>query len=262
MSLGPGGLRSGGDIAVEIQNDAKIASHSDSGVLLFTVTDGTYIWFNHNNGNYPRYDRMHPAPGGFPPAYTPLHPAKKSGGGFEICVASGGSEDCRPGVYEGRFTTSRWTGYKSIEILKIIMMRRILPFILLLLALTAKAQQKLSYAYDGAGNRIERTIVMALSSADSADGTWNALFFEEQIAGKQLKIYPNPVREQIAIQIPGYEYSSQGEFVLLDISGSMLHRGAIDSEVTLVNMSRFATGTYVLHIIDGDERTVWKIIKQ
>ena len=141
-------------------------------------------------------------------------------------------------------------------------MNRTLPIIFMLLALTAKAQQKLSYAYDAAGNRTERTIVMAARSADAGDKAQDAPFFEEQVAGRQLKIYPNPVKEQLTIQIPGYESSARGEFALFGIGGSMLHRGTIDSEITSVNMSRFATGTYVLHIIVAGERTVWKIIKQ
>ena len=48
-------------------------------------------------------------------------------------------------------------------------MNRTLPIIFMLLALTAKAQQKLSYAYDAAGNRTERTIVMAEHGANTDD---------------------------------------------------------------------------------------------
>lgn len=132
----------------------------------------------------------------------------------------------------------------------------------MLLALTAKAQQKLSYAYDAAGNRTERTIVMTVRSADVEDKAQDGLFFEEQIANLQLRIYPNPVKEQLTIQISDYESSARMEFVLYSIGGSILHRGTIDSETTLVNMSRFTTGTYVLHIIIGGKRTVWKVIKQ
>lgn len=141
-------------------------------------------------------------------------------------------------------------------------MRRTLPIIFMLLALTAKAQQKLSYAYDAAGNRTERTIVMTVRSADVEDKAQDGLFFEEQIANLQLRIYPNPVKEQLTIQISDYESSARMEFVLYSIGGSILHRGTIDSETTLVNMSRFTTGTYVLHIIIGGKRTVWKVIKQ
>lgn len=141
-------------------------------------------------------------------------------------------------------------------------MNKTLLFIFMLLALTAKAQQKLSYAYDAAGNRTERTIVMTVRSADVEDKAQDGLFFEEQIANLQLRIYPNPVKEQLTIQISDYESSARMEFVLYSIGGSILHRGTIDSETTLVNMSRFTTGTYVLHIIIGGKRTVWKVVKQ
>lgn len=140
-------------------------------------------------------------------------------------------------------------------------MNRTLLFIFIMLALNAKAQQKLSYTYDDAGNRIKRAIVMEARSVD-VDDTEEELFFEDRIANRQLKIYPNPVKEQLTIQLPGYESSVSGEFILFNISGSVLHKGVINSEITRVDMNRFTIGTYVLHIIIAGERTVWKIIKQ
>ena len=139
-------------------------------------------------------------------------------------------------------------------------MRKSLLLLSILYVLTLNAQQKLSYAYDSAGNRISRTIVMTARNANV--GMQEDMFFEEHIADKQLKIYPNPVKEQLTIEIPGHDSTEKAEYILLNMSGAVLKRDRISSEITTVDMNRFVTGTYVLNIIINGERTVWKIIKQ
>lgn len=139
-------------------------------------------------------------------------------------------------------------------------MNRTLLLILLLMSISANAQQKLSYAYDSAGNRVSRTIVMTARN-ENVDMEED-MFFEEHIADKQLKIYPNPVKEQLTIEITGHDSTEKAEYILLNMSGAVLKRDRISSEITTVDMNRFVTGTYVLNIIINGERTVWKIIKQ
>ena len=73
------------------------------------------------------------------------------------------------------------------------MKKIILLTFILLVALTTKAQQQLSYVYDAAGNRISRTIVLGARSADATTSQTDSVFFEEMLAEKQIKIYPNPV---------------------------------------------------------------------
>jgi len=134
------------------------------------------------------------------------------------------------------------------------------PFILLM-ALTVKAQQQLSYAYDAAGNRVSRTIVLGTRGAAAANPT-DSVYFEELLADKQIKIYPNPVEFQLTIAIEGYETSMQGEFSLYSIAGNMLVRQHITSGLTYVDMSRYTRGTYILNIQLNGQPTSWKIIKQ
>jgi len=130
-----------------------------------------------------------------------------------------------------------------------------------LLSLTVKAQQQLSYAYDDAGNRKSRTIVLDTCSAKAVTNQADLFFLEEMLAKKQIKIYPNPVEFELTISITGYDSSLQGEYSLFNLDGSMLFRRKITGEITLVDMSLFSKGTYILNIQLKGQPTSWKIIK-
>lgn len=142
-------------------------------------------------------------------------------------------------------------------------MKRIILFSLtLLLALTVKAQQKLSYAYDAAGNRVGRTIVLEPRSASALVNPADSVFFEETLDDKQVRIYPNPVETQMTIKITGYTSSMQGEYSLYNITGVMVAKRRITGETTLVDMGRHSRGVYILHIVLNGQPTAWRVIKK
>lgn len=132
----------------------------------------------------------------------------------------------------------------------------------LLFAIAIRGQQQLSYAYDAAGNRTSRTIVLATRSANATINKPDSVFFEEKLADKQLKIYPNPVQSQLTIEVEGFEPGMQGEFSLFNITGGMLIRRRITGSNTYLDMSRYTKGTYILNIQLRGQTTSWKVIKQ
>ena len=142
------------------------------------------------------------------------------------------------------------------------MKKIILLTFIMLVTLTTKAQQQLSYAYDAAGNRTSRTIVLGTRSADVTANKTDSVFFEEMLAEKQIKIYPNPVEFELTISIDGYESAMRGEYSLFNITGAMLLRNRISGTTTHVDMSRYSKGTYILNIQLNGQPTSWKIIKQ
>lgn len=142
------------------------------------------------------------------------------------------------------------------------MKKIILLTFIMLVALTTKAQQQLSYAYDAAGNRTNRTIVLGTRSAGVGTNQTDSVFFEEMLAEKQIKIYPNPVEFELTISIAGYEPSMQGEYSLFNLAGSMMARRKITGETTRVDMSLYTRGTYILNIQLKGQPSSWKIIKQ
>ncbi len=142
------------------------------------------------------------------------------------------------------------------------MKRAILLSLTLLLAMAVKAQQKLSYAYDAAGNRVGRTIVLEPRSASDSENPADTVFFEETLDDTQVRIYPNPVETQMTIRVSGYAPSMQGEYSLYNITGIMVAKRRITGETTLVDMGRYPKGIYILHIILNGQPTAWRVIKK
>ena len=142
------------------------------------------------------------------------------------------------------------------------MKQLILTVILTCMALQTHAQQSLSYAYDAAGNRIGRTIVLGTRASNALQNQTDSVFFHEMLAEKQLKIYPNPVQSELTLSIKGYQSSMWGEFSILTLGGALLKKGEIRSEMTTINMGSYQPGTYILNIQLNGQPTSWKVIKQ
>lgn len=138
----------------------------------------------------------------------------------------------------------------------------ILTVILVCITLQTNAQQSLSYAYDAAGNRIGRAIVLETRASKALQNQTDSISFHEMLAEKQLKIYPNPVLSELTLSITGYQSSMSGEFSILTLGGALLKKGKIQSEKTTINMGGYRPGTYILHIQLNGQPTSWKIIKQ
>ena len=91
-------------------------------------------------------------------------------------------------------------------------MKKLLFFFLVSAAFPAYAQQKLAYAYDAAGNRISRTIVLPPQGVKSARGN-NSQYqsaFYDTLGEKQLKLYPNPVTTSLTVEVGSWDEKAQG----------------------------------------------------
>jgi hypothetical protein len=141
-------------------------------------------------------------------------------------------------------------------------MKRIILISFMLISVYALKAQQLSYAYEAAGNRVSRTIGLDTRSTSASVNESDTVFFEEILAEKQIKIYPNPVESVLTILISDYTPSMEGEFSLLNMGGMMLNRRRITAETTYVEMSRYPKGIYVLYIQLRGQLTSWKVIKK
>ena len=98
------------------------------------------------------------------------------------------------------------------------------------------------------------------SAPPQAPGATTAL--SDLIAEKAISIYPNPTQGILSVEIKGYTDEVQAEFRLTDFSGrTILSRKATTGFQTF-DLSRQATGIYLLQIRINGESTVWKIIKK
>jgi hypothetical protein len=130
-------------------------------------------------------------------------------------------------------------------------------------------QGNVSYAYDAAGNRISRTIVLqqsmmrAMSMPDfDSDETWEEEKpFVDFLNDLQVKIFPNPTRGQLAIEITG----ADGENVQITVFSArgelLLTKQATASARTAVDLSAFSTGNYILVLTINGTNQQYKIVK-
>jgi len=123
--------------------------------------------------------------------------------------------------------------------------------------LLLKAQSKISFTYDASGNRTERVIVLTKSAAatpevitDSADEL------------HEIKIYPNPTKGQIKLEISNSEKIKSCTITINTMSnGKLVMRKKATLPITDIDISTQQSGIYIMVIeIDGNY-TSWKIIK-
>lgn len=138
---------------------------------------------------------------------------------------------------------------------------KILLFFFLSIALVGPlhSQNKVKYAYDAAGNRTERIIVLATKSAETETET----FFTEELAERTIKIYPNPTDGFLKVEIGNTEGIKNCTITISAMNtGKQVKKQRATLPVTDIDISNQPFGVYVMLInIDG-EYTSWKIIKK
>lgn len=123
------------------------------------------------------------------------------------------------------------------------------------------AAQRLSYAYDSAGNRVSRTIEFPPPQSVKRQAK-DTVSYYEFIGNKEIKLYPNPVQSYLTVNIAGYENDLKGEYSLIDYQGKVLTNGKIESDNFQISMSNYPSGNYLLNLVINGESSIWKLIKK
>lgn len=121
--------------------------------------------------------------------------------------------------------------------------------------------QNISFAYDNAGNRIKREIVVNTKRVPGQSARGES-FVEEMLLDKKIRIYPNPTSGMLKIEIQNFETDNYGTMSLYSTSGIMMLSLEINSPVTEIDISTYAGGIYILQIDINGQETSWKIIKE
>jgi hypothetical protein len=126
-------------------------------------------------------------------------------------------------------------------------------------------QDTIRFIYDDAGNRTNRTIVIATApqmSSSSGEEEEEATSYSEILADLRINIYPNPTDGLIRVEIQNLPAGETAHISLYRLSGELVttKRGVTSS--TEIDITGQAAGIYLLKIIAGKEQTEWKIIKK
>lgn len=82
------------------------------------------------------------------------------------------------------------------------------------------------------------------------------------VAAGSLVIFPNPTKNKIMVSIGGVPANvEQSELLLLDLSGRLLERHSMQSEIQL-DLSSYSSGVYLLKVTSGTKIYTQKVVKE
>ena len=125
-----------------------------------------------------------------------------------------------------------------------------------------------SFAYDAAGNRISRTILIRGGGGESKGATTEKSVkeiidntFDQEVP---MRIYPNPTKGIVRIDLGSTmtEDLSRVRIGAYDLGGRKLIDKRAEGVSSSIDFSGYPDGTYILHVIFGEVISPWKIIKQ
>lgn len=136
----------------------------------------------------------------------------------------------------------------------------ILLLSVMLFPLTVSSQQ-LSYAYDAAGNRISRTIIVGAHNPSDEAPQDPSGDYVETLDGKQLTIHADREEPRLTITVGDYDASLKGAYSLLNREGRLLAGKGLSGENTFVELKELPSGSYTLQILLNGHPSEWEVIK-
>ena len=136
------------------------------------------------------------------------------------------------------------------------------------------AQQNIKFAYDPAGNCISRTIVLGPNGAPNrapdnvpqldteVEEEAAPTFVEQLTADLQVKIYPNPTRGFLQVEIIGNENDNKTQIAVFNQNGQQVIATQSSGQLTSVDMSSFPAGIYILRLSINERIENYTIIKK
>jgi len=125
------------------------------------------------------------------------------------------------------------------------------------------AQNTVYFDYDESGNRTWRSLEMPPEGKSTADkDSKNQQEFKDQIDGKDILIYPNPVTSELTIEIPSLEDDEFASLTLYDQNGRLIYRNDHATVSNTLSVADQLPGIYYLNIRIGENTIQWKIIKK
>ena len=89
-----------------------------------------------------------------------------------------------------------------------------------------------------------------------------AEYFSEMLSEKNIRIYPNPTKGKLKIEIANYDNSDRCIIRIVNASGQQILSTQSTSRWIELDISSRANGIYILYISLNKKESTWKIIKK
>ena len=128
------------------------------------------------------------------------------------------------------------------------------------------SQNRVNYTYDAAGNRLSglssQLRMAAITNHETEEEIDSEEIYSDKIELSNIRIYPNPTKGILKIEIIRMSEDNPIHIQLYDMSGRMLINEPNAAPFTDLNISDQPAGTYLLRIFSDNRTTNWKIIKE
>ena len=144
--------------------------------------------------------------------------------------------------------------------LKYIIMK-VLVFIFMFFLSVPLFSQTLSYSYDAVGNRVLREIIL-LRQSDIKSKSRSEKPLEEELSGKTIKIYPNPTKGELKIEVVDWDEKCFGDVYIYSANGVLVRQNNLSDNIQIMNISNEPSGLYILKIDMNNNISTWRVVKE
>lgn len=121
--------------------------------------------------------------------------------------------------------------------------------------------QTMRYSYDDAGNRVLREIVLSRQrSIESEKKSEKPIV--EKISDKKVKIYPNPTKGELKIEVENWDDKCTGNIYIYSSNGILIRQYDMVDSMHIADISDEPVGLYILKIYLNKNTMTWRIIKE
>lgn len=119
--------------------------------------------------------------------------------------------------------------------------------------------QSVGYVYDMAGNCTNRNTITLRNSVDYELQNTPEVFVDNIF--QNIKIYPNPTKGQLRVDIGDYNAKDVIIIEVYDLIGKQLIKDQVYQSIQDLDLSSYTNGIYILIIKRNGSSSDWKIIK-
>lgn len=123
------------------------------------------------------------------------------------------------------------------------------------------AQNKVQFAYDQAGNRVKRELVITHNARSAKKAATREEAYFEDLGERTVKISSNG-SGIIKITVLHMHTEDEGNVEVYSLGGSEVLNRSLFSAETLVDISDKPKGVYILKVTLNGKVTTWKITKK
>lgn len=123
------------------------------------------------------------------------------------------------------------------------------------------AQNRVQFAYDQAGNRVKRELVITHNARSAKKAATREEAFFEDLGERTVKISSNG-SGIIKITVLHMHTEDEGNVAVYSLGGSEVLNRSLSSVETLVDISDKPKGVYILKVTLNGKVTTWKITKK